>query len=141
LVDARREHTFYGDFLKKSLVSVEGLSMFQELFVVGQGARKAKRRTKFSAGGTSWKSDLWPDSSAGDTRDDGDRWRGCFSLTWRCWIGSRVKQNSKRQGALPGPTKVHGAEEIWGCTCVTGTPFFTQTGPPARRTFPLEERQ
>jgi hypothetical protein len=31
--------------------------------------------------------------------------------------------------------QVHGAEEIWGCTCVTAPPFFSQIGSPAGRSY------
>jgi hypothetical protein len=29
--------------------------------------------------------------------------------------------------------QVHGAQEIWGCTCVTSLPFFRQIGSPEGR--------
>ncbi len=44
--------------------------------------------------------------------------RGHRSSTWR---------------TLRALQKVLGAEEIWGCTCVTAPPFFSQIGPPAGR--------
>ena len=31
--------------------------------------------------------------------------------------------------------QVHGAEEIWGCTCVRAPPFFRQIGSPAGRSY------
>jgi hypothetical protein len=31
--------------------------------------------------------------------------------------------------------QVHGAEEIWGCTCVTAPSFFRQIGSPAGRSY------
>ncbi len=41
--------------------------------------------------------------------------KGYRSATWRTL---RVLQ------------KIYGAEEIWGCTCVTAPPFFSQIGSP-----------
>jgi hypothetical protein len=68
----------------------------------------------------------WMDASeelTGKIKIDYDRQvvlesKGYRSVTW-CTL--RVLQ------------KLHGAEEIWGCTCVTVPSFFSQTGSPVGR--------
>ena len=62
-----------------------------------------------------------PEDLSQKTRLDCDRQEdlengGYCSATWR---------------TLRALQKVHGAEEIWGCTCVTAPPFFTQVDTPA----------